>query len=195
METATRDDAGRHEHLGVAGTLLARWPTLVGLAVLAWSAAGGPDAHVTAMIIILAAMCYLAAAALGSRRSGWVVAGAATVAVVIAMATALDAIVVLLVAAAAFAVYGLLRGRRIDRRELGIQAAGFVVFAAIALTAMSVGPVAAAYLAAAAAIGHGVWDIVHYRRDKVVTRSLTEFCAVLDLGLGVLLLAVTWAAL
>jgi hypothetical protein len=29
-----------------------------------------------------------------------------------------------------------------------------------------------------------VWDFVHYRRDKVVPRSLSEFCMLLDLPLG-----------
>ncbi|MFE0151477.1 hypothetical protein ACFWY5_30325 [Nonomuraea sp. NPDC059007] len=172
--------------------LLARWPTMVGLVVLALT---GPDAHVAAMIIILAALCYLGAAALGSRRAGWIVAVLASVLVSIGMATALDAIVLLLAAAAIFLVYGLLRGDRIDRRELGIQAAAFAGYSAIALTAMTAGPVLAVHLAALAAIGHGVWDVIHHRRDKVVTRSLTEFCMVLDFGLGVLLLVVTWAAI
>ena len=164
------NEVARSSRRGIGAALLARWPTAVGVAVLA---ASGPDSHVAAMIIILASMCYLAAAALGSRRSGWIVALLASVMVGIAMATALDAIVLLLAAGVAFGVYGLLRGSRIDRRELGIQAAGFVGYSAIGLVAMTVGPVLAAHLAALAAIGHGVWDVIHHRRDKVVTRSLT----------------------
>ncbi|MFI6291349.1 hypothetical protein ACIBEJ_07155 [Nonomuraea sp. NPDC050790] len=172
--------------------LLARWPSAVGLIILALT---GPDAHVAAMIIILAALCYLAAAALGSRRSGWIVAILASVMVSIAMATPLDATLLLLAGGPVFLVYGLLRGARVDRRELGIQAAAFAGYSAIALTAMTVSPLLAVHLAALAAIGHGVWDVIHHRRDKVVTRSLTEFCMVLDFGLGVLLLAVTWTTI
>lgn len=37
-----------------------------------------------------------------------------------------------------------------------------------------------------------VWDVIHHRRDKVVTRTSPGFCAVLDFGIGVLLLIVTW---
>lgn len=177
---------------GFGGLLLARWPSVVGLLALIANAAGGMDSHVTAMIIILAAMCYLAAAALGSRRSGWVMLGVAVAAVTAAAATDLDPTTTLLMMGAGFAVFGFLRGTRIDRRELAIQTLGFVGFSFIALSAMMVGPLLAAHLAAAAAIGHAVWDAVHYRRDKVVDRSLTEFCFVLDFGLGTLLLLTAW---
>lgn len=43
-------------------------------------------------------------------------------------------------------------------------------------------------LIVAAGIGaHGVWDVVHHRRDRVVTRSYAEFCAVTDVLLAALL--------
>ncbi|RCK70087.1 hypothetical protein DT076_08835 [Desertihabitans brevis] len=192
MDTTTRAESSPRTSVGAV--LLARWPTLVGLLALAGSSADGPDAHITAMVIILAATCYLGAAALGSRRSGWVLAVAASVLVAVGVTTDLDATAALLVGAALLALVGLLRWRRVDRRELGLQAAGFVVFTAIALTAMMVGPLLAAHLAALAALGHGAWDVVHHRRDRVVTRSLAEFCAVLDIGLGVVLLVATWVA-
>ncbi|MBZ2198198.1 hypothetical protein [Occultella gossypii] len=167
--------------------MAARWPSVVGALALLANVWGGTDAHVTAMIIILAAMVYVAAAALDSRPSAWVMVAVATVAVTIAMVTALDAIVVLLVMAAGFAVFGMLRGPRI-RREVAIQTAGFVAFAAVALGAMMVGAVAAALLAATASLGHSAWDAVHHRRDRVVSRSLAEACMVLDIGLGLALL-------
>lgn len=59
--TRTRRTPGRLRT--IVGALFARWPTVVGLAALTANSAGGIDAHITAMIIILAAMCYLAAAA------------------------------------------------------------------------------------------------------------------------------------
>ncbi|GAA2702269.1 hypothetical protein GCM10010412_100290 [Nonomuraea recticatena] len=144
------------------------------------------------MIIILAAMCYLAAAALGSRRSGWVMLGVAVITVVVAKATGLDPTATLLAMGAGFAVYGFLRGSRIDRRELAIQSLGFAGFSAIALTAMMVDPLLAAHLAATAAIGHAIWDVITFYRDKVVERSLAEFCFVLDFGLGAVLLLTAW---
>lgn len=45
--------------------------------------------------------------------------------------------------------------------------------------------VAASELAGVVLAGHAVWDLIHYRRDQVVPRSLAEFCMLLDLPLGV----------
>jgi hypothetical protein len=191
-QTTTVHKSTHHHPAGVGHHVLARWPSVVGLLALLANTAGGIDSHVTAMIIILAAMCYLAAAALGSRSSGWVMVGAGAVAIVVAGATGLDPTATLLVMGAGFAIFGVLRGTGVDRRELGVQALGFAGFSAIALTAMYSDPLLAAHLAAAAAIGHAIWDAVHYIRDKVVSRSLTEFCFVLDLGLGVALLLTAW---
>lgn len=172
--------------------VLHRWPTLVGLVALAGSSVTGPDAHIGAMVIILAAMCYVAAAAIGRRGSAWIVALAASVAVAVGMVTPLDTTLLLIVSGVVFGLFGLVRGSRINRRELGIQAAAFVGFTLVALSAMMVGPVAALQLAALAAIGHATWDVIHLRRDKVVARSLAEFCVVFDLGMGLLLLATAW---
>lgn len=186
LDRAPRDVPDR-EH-GVARHLLERWPSVVGLLALLLNVTGGADAHVTAMIIIIASACYLATSAIGPRRSGWIVVGGAAVAVVLARVTGLDATVTVLVLGVAFAVLGVLRGADVDRRELGIQTLGFLGFSAVALTAMTVGPVPALYLAALAAVGHAAWDVVHFLRDRVVPRSLAEACFVLDLGLGLSML-------
>lgn len=172
--------------------LLARWPSVLGVLALLLNNADGPDPHVTAMIIIIASTCYLAAAAIGSRRSVWVMVVVASVAVVLAGLTGLDPTVTMLVMGTGFAIFGFLRGTGTDRREVGLQALAFVGFSAIALTAMMSSPTVALYLAAAAALGHTVWDVVHFIRDKVVSRSLTEACFVLDLGLGAVLLLTAW---
>lgn len=172
--------------------LLARWPSVLGVLALLLNNADGPDPHVTAMIIIIASTCYLAAAAIGSRRSVWVMVVVASVAVVLAGLTGLDPTVTMLVMGTGFAIFGFLRGTGTDRREVGLQALAFVGFSAIALTAMTSSPTVALYLATAAALGHTVWDVVHFLRNKVVSRSLTEACFVLDLGLGAVLLLTAW---
>ncbi|GAA1826871.1 hypothetical protein [Agromyces salentinus] len=194
MDQTTNLERNAHHHhaSGLAADvglqLLARWPAVLGLLGLLTSTADGADAHVTAMIIIVASVCYLGAAALGSRRGGWVMVVVTGVAVLLARMTGLDQTIVLLVLGAAVAVLGLFRFGAVDRRELGVQALAFIGFSALALTAMMSGPVVALSLAAAAAIGHAVWDVIHFVRDKVVTRSLTEACFLLDLGLGMALL-------
>ncbi|MFE3448734.1 hypothetical protein ACFXJ8_07330 [Nonomuraea sp. NPDC059194] len=200
MNNTTNLDTHAHHHpsgraAAVGHHLLARWPSVLGLLALIANIASGADPHVTAMIIMLAAMCYLAAAAVGSRRSVWVMVVVASVAVVLARLTGLDPTATLLVMGAGFAIFGFLRGTGVDRREVGVQVLGFVGFSAIALTAMMSSPALAVYLAAVAAIGHAIWDVIHFVRDKVVSRSLTEACFVLDLGLGVALLLITSTAL
>lgn len=199
MNTSTNAHAqvspgSRSRAAAIGHHLLARWPSVLGLLALLVNVANGADPHVTAMIIILASMCYLAAAAVGSRRSVWVMVVVASAAVVLARITGLDATVTVLVLGAGFAIFGLVRGDTGQRREVGRQALGFLVFSAIALSAMMSDPALAVFLAAVAAIGHAVWDVVHFVRDKVVSRSLTEACFVLDLGLGVALLLTAFAA-
>ncbi|MFF9221783.1 hypothetical protein [Streptomyces viridosporus] len=172
--------------------LLGRWPSILGLLALFFNVTNKADSHVTAMIIIIASMCYLAASAIGSQRSGWIVVAAASVAVVLARLTGLDPTATLLVMGMGFAALGFLRGNDIDRRELTAQVLAFLGFSVIALTAMMASPVVALYLAALAAVGHAAWDVVYFIRNKVVPRSLAEACFVLDLGLGVALLLIAW---
>ncbi|MFI7427299.1 hypothetical protein ACIBPB_09955 [Micromonospora sp. NPDC049836] len=179
---------------GIWHHLLGRWPSVLGLLALFANVADGGDSHVTAMIIVIASMCYLAASAIGSQRSGWIMVGAASVAVILARLTGLDPTATLLVMGVGFAVLGFLRGNDIDRRELGAQTLAFLGFSAVALTAMMVNPVAALYLAALAAIGHAAWDVVYFVRNRVVPRSLAEACFMLDLGLGVAMLFTAWTA-
>ncbi|EOM78192.1 hypothetical protein [Rhodococcus rhodnii] len=195
--TTSRTATPARHHAGhpVLWYLLARWPSLVALVVLLVKSPGEPDPHVTSMIIVTAAMCYLAAASVGSPRSGWPMVALASVAVVAAGVAGLDPTLVLIVAAAGFTVVGLLRRSRIDVREFVLQAAAFAGFTCLALAAMFAAPLVSVYLAAAAAIGHAVWDAIYWIRGRVVPRSLTEFCFVLDLGLGVLLLLAAWHVL
>lgn len=174
----------------VVRQLLGRWPSILGLLALFCNVTNGADSHVTAMIIIIASMCYLAASAIGRQYSGWIMVGAASVAVILARLSGLDPTVTLLVMGVGFAAIGFLRGSDIDRPELAAQALAFIGFSAIALTAMMVTPVAALYMAALAAIGHAAWDVVYFVRNKVVPRSLAEACFMLDLGLGVALLLI-----
>lgn len=175
--------------------VLARWPSLVGLAALIATSAGGVDAHVTATVIMIAALSYLAAAAVGRPAAAWIAIPAGVVLVAVGMLTALDAVLLLIAAAVGLVIFGLIRRPHSGRAELGLQAAGFVGFTGLGLVAMMVGPVPAAHLAALAAIGHGVWDVLHHRRNRVTGRSFAEFCAVLDFGLGAVILIVTWLSL
>lgn len=169
--------------------VISRWPSVLGLVALLGNLADGADPHVTAMIIIIAATCYLGAAVLGSPRSAWAMVVVTGAAVLLAGLTGLDPTATLIALGIGLAIIGLIRSRGSHRREVGVQAVAFVVYSAIGLTAMMSDPTWTIYLAAAVALGHTAWDVAHFIRDKVVTRSLTEACFVLDLGLAAALLA------
>lgn len=176
-----------------AGELIrSRWPSALGLVMIAATSFRGADVYVVTLITMLAALAYLAAAATSRRRAAWIAFAVTAVSVPVGVVTRVDLTVPLIVIALVLVVYGLVTLPRGGRRGLAVQAAGFAAFTLIALLALNVGPVVAAYVASFGVIGHGVWDVVHHRRDEVVARTFAEFCAVLDFGMGVLLLVVTW---
>jgi len=175
--------------------LRARWPSIFGAVMIAASSFDGVDVYLIVLTTVLAALCYLAAAATDRRRGAWVAFSAAFVLLPLGLLTRLNLSIPLLLVGLALIVYGLVTLPRSGWRELAIQAGGGAAFAAVGLVALNLGPLAAAHVAALGIIGHGVWDVIHHRRDKVVTHAFSEFCAVLDFGLGVLLLIVTWWAI
>jgi len=174
--------------------LLHRWPTALGVAVATMTALDlGADAGFVpppSVLVVLMALVYVGAAALGWRRAAWVVLLAALpVAFFLPQASWVNPLVVLLAAAAAFLVLGAVRGQRLwEPGGLALQAAGFLVFSTVGLAALYVAPGAGVYLVALALFGHAAWDAFHYARDRVVTRPYAEFCGVLDLVLGVAIL-------
>ncbi len=181
--TATRPSAGR--------LLRSRWPSALGLAMVAASSVRGADVYVVTLVTMLAALIYLAAAATAHRRSAWLTFVITSPVVPLGIFTRWDLTIPVVIVAGALTGYGLLTLTTPGRRELALQVAGFAAFTLVAVLALRVGPEIAAYVAAAGVIGHGVWDIAHHRRDRVVSRTYAEFCAVLDFGMGALILIVT----
>jgi hypothetical protein len=183
-----------HARDGWRGLLVHRWPTALGVAVAILTALDlGADAVFVPSLpalIVLMALVYVGAAALGRRRASWVVLLAALpVAFFFPQTPWVNPPVVLLAAAAAFLVLGAVRGQRLrEPGGLALQAAGVLVFGAIGLAALYVAPGAGVYLVALALLGHAAWDAFHYARDRVVTRPYAEFCGVLDLVLAALVL-------
>ena len=100
--------------------------------------------------------------------------------------------VVLLVAAPVFLVLGVARGQWQNPSGLPLQSAGMLAFGSIILVALFyVDPDLGGKLVGIAILSHAVWDAYHYLRDRVVTRSYAEFCAVCDLLLGAAILFIT----
>ncbi len=75
---------------------------------------------------------------------------------------------------------------------LTAQTLALVAYGGLAVVALFLAPRAGLVLAGAALAFHAGWDVVHYRRNQVVPRSLSEFCMWLDvpLGVGAILLAI-----
>jgi hypothetical protein len=61
----------------------------------------------------------------------------------------------------------------------------------VAGAALVVDPQLGAYLVAAGLLGHAAWDVDHYRANRVVVRSMAEFCLVLDTALAAAIVLVT----
>jgi hypothetical protein len=174
-----------------------RWPTALGVAVAALTAF---DLEVDAEFVsflsaltVVMALVYLGAAALDRRRIAWGVflVGLAVFVVLRSFNSGIAPSLVLLAAAPGFLALGVARGQVRRPGGLPLQAAGVLIFGAIALVALYTDPYLGAYLVAFALLGHGVWDVVHFRLNRVVARSYAEFCAVVDLLLGVAILLMT----
>jgi hypothetical protein len=178
--------------------LVHRWPTALGVAVAALTVFDlKVDAGLVSSlsVVVVLALVYVGAAAMG-RRASWAVllAGLPVVFVVPATSGINPAVVILLVAAAVFLVVGVVRGRPREPGGLPLQAAGVLAFGATALGALYAAPGLGAYLVAVALLGHAAWDAYHYLRDRVVVRSYAEFCGIADLLIGAAILLTAWPA-
>ena len=172
--------------------LMHRWPTALGIAVGALAAFDLQDGLEFAALPVLMALVYLGAAALDRRWSAWVVLLAGLpLAFFIPSISGIHPAVVLLVAAPVFLVLGVARGQWQRPGGLPLQSAGMLAFGSSVLVALYVDPDLGGKLVGIAILGHAAWDAYHYLRNRVVPRSYAEFCAVVDLLLGVAILFMT----
>lgn len=128
----------------------------------------------------VAVLCYLAAAVTGVRWTGWLVALLASAIPVASELLDTPRWIPFVLVGVVLAGIGLARGRR----ATWPQAAAMVGFFGIATVALFLEPRLGLALAGLALASHAVWDVLHYRRDVVVNRSLALWCIGLDLTLG-----------
>ena len=173
------------------------WPILAGIGFAAFVAIdlvrGSENGSDLASIVAASGLVYLAAAALQKPSTAWLVFFASVVVITAAKLglSDFDATWLLLGLAVLFLGYGLLRGATHQPGGLPLQAIGMVVFGAVAAIVLFVNEVAGAYLVAAGLLGHAAWDVYHHWADKVVARSMAEFCFVLDTLLAAVIVFVT----
>ncbi|MGN9815583.1 hypothetical protein ACTMUQ_09570 [Streptomyces sp. SD11] len=179
-------------------SLKRRWPTLLAVALIVLTSLGGgsgdPADSVSAFgdALPLLPLLYVITHQIGKPRATWPVLGLG-LAVMVAL-RAQDLVsqpVALITLALAVLVWGAVRGTPHGRAVLSVQAAGTLVFGALALVGLAVDPDLGRYLVAAGWFFHGVWDFVHLRHSrlkKVVSPTFAEWCAVVDVLVAVQLL-------
>jgi hypothetical protein len=137
-------------------------------------------------------LVYLATAALDRRSAAWP-AFLLTVLVITMWrlgAIPFDATWVLLGIAAVVAIIGFARRTETPKSGLPAQLTAMIVVGFIACGALFVNEVAGAWMVAAALFAHAGWDAFHHRADRVVPRSMAEFCLVLDFVFAVFILLI-----
>jgi hypothetical protein len=146
-----------------------------------------------APVLAASAAVYLGAAALERPAAAWPLFFAASAVITVArlLEDRFEATWVILAGAVALFIHGLLRGAGRPGHGLPLQTVALLGFGAAAGAALMVKPVLGAYLVAAGLLRHAAWDVYHHRTNRVVVRSLAEFCLVLDSALAVAIVIVT----
>jgi hypothetical protein len=169
------------------------WPAAVGLLGAAFVAIVSPDRDTVVIALLVAAGCYLAAAALGARWVAWAAIPVGGALVVAGALIGIDPWFVLGGASVVLVVLGLMLGA--SRRALAAQSVALVAYGGAAVAALALGATAGAVLASLVLIAHAIWDVIHYRRNAVVPRSLAEACMFFDVPLGVAIIVLALAGL
>ncbi|MGH4026957.1 MAG: hypothetical protein ACRDRV_20480 [Pseudonocardiaceae bacterium] len=171
-----------------ARALPARWPSLLGLvAAAALLLAGAADRTTVGITVAVAAICYLAAAALDRPWAAWAAIPAATVVIFVGGLLGAQPLVSLAVAAAVLVGVGLVI--RAPRAALTAQSVAVLGYGGLAVVGLAIAPTVGLVLVAVTLVGHGAWDVLHLRRGIVVPGSLAEACVALDIPLGLAVLA------
>lgn len=177
----------------ISGSVRRRWPALAGIAfalLVAFGMASGVD---QAPVLAAAALVYIGSAALQKPGAAWPLFFGSVVLITVAKIFGVDATLIVLGFGVALGLYGLLRGVVRPGYGLPLQSVALLGFGAVAAVALFVDSDLGTYLVAAGLLGHAAWDLHHYRANRVVARSLAEFCLVLDALLAVLIVVVTAA--
>ncbi len=140
--------------------------------------------------LLLLPTLYVVVAALGRRRLTWLVlivllAGYAG----LRFQDQVEPWIVILAVALAAAIWGTAHGRH-RQRDFQIQLIGMIGFGILSFTGQLISPDLARYFVAAGWLAHGIWDIVHLIRDRVVSKSWAEWCAVVDILIAASLIIV-----
>jgi len=171
--------------------LTARWPTAAAVAVAALTVYDLDSGTALAPVLAASGLVYLGAAAARRPAAAWPAFGATFVLITIGKLTGTDPTAVLLAVAAVTAIVGLVHAGVRPSHAMPLQLLGMAVAGGLAAGALAVAPAVGAYLVAAGLLGHAAWDVHHHRTGRVVSRSLAEFCLVIDTLLAVAIVVLT----
>ncbi|MFG6195329.1 hypothetical protein [Nonomuraea sp. JJY05] len=168
-----------------------RWPTLLGLGFATLSLLDFEDGRSLGFVVFLAALIYLGTAVLGKPGTVWALFIIGTVAWVVLDRLGIDPWPALIGAAISLIVLGVVGGLLWQPLLTAAQVPAMLVCGGAVLLALTLSPQAGGFLVAAALIAHAVQDVLVWRANQVVARSLAEFCMVLDfvLGAGIVVLS------
>ncbi len=175
-------------------TLTARWPTALALvqsaAAIAVIVLVGADVEFAPGPAVMAGI-YMVAFALGRPAAAWA-AWPSLMAVVLALIVfGIDLQVGMTVVLVLLWIWAISRGRTRDGRWFTIQTAGMAVFGAFTVLAVLVDPTVGGVLVGIGWIAHGIWDIYHFAKNKIVNRPWSEMCCVVDILVGVAVVVAT----
>jgi hypothetical protein len=166
-------------------------PVAAAIALAANTVTGLANGAELAPILAASGIVYLGAAAFQRPATAWPIFLVAFVVVVVNMeAGGPNAVWILLGLAVLLIGFGLARGAARPPYGLPLQALAMAVVGAAAAITLSINETAGGYLVAAGLLGHAAWDVYHHRIDRVVVRSMAEFCFVIDTLLAIGLLVV-----
>jgi hypothetical protein len=175
----------------ISASVRRRWPALAGITFAVLVALGMASGVDQAPVLAAAAMVYIGSAALQKPAAAWPLFFASALVITVAKLFGLDATLIVLGCGVALGLYGLLRGVVRPGYGLPLQTVALLGFGAVAAIALFVDTDLGAYLVAAGLLAHSAWDLHHFRANRVVARSLAEFCLLLDASLAVLIVIVT----
>ena len=131
----------------------------------------GANRASVALVVAIAATCYVAAAAFSLPGMAWAWIPLSFVVVLAGALVGLDPLVATAGAAAVLVVVGLLRGAA--RPALTLEAADLLLYGSIAVGALLLAPTAGLVVVAVTLVAHGIWDLWHLRRHRdLVSPSL-----------------------
>ena len=140
----------------------------------------GPNRAAVALVVAIAATCYVAAAVFARPWMAWAWIPIAFVVVVAGKLVELEPLVATGVAAAALVVVGsraFHHPPRGDARDRGPARST----ARFAVAALLLAPAVGLVVVALTLVAHGIWDVWHLRRHRdLVSPSLAEACIALD---------------